>query len=311
MFSSYQAVGIWGTYAPFKVMRSKKGKIVVSETKFKEWQRGDIILKVGDSSIDEMIKEKTSYIATSNPSTLDRDIWGRIHILGSSPIVYTIECNGKKQEITVGHQLTMTGKTLGRRTPESYGLANKNIGCIDINATSADSIKKILSKNKKGIVLDMRIYPQMDAFQTLVLLLTDKAYAYVWFSTNMNNQSGNYKFKSEYKTIENAEYYKGKVAILVNEGTQSHGEFSAMAYRKAPNSVIIGSQTAGADGNIQTFYLSGDISVAYTGLGTYYPDWEMCQRIGLKIDVPIRPTASGIKEGRDELLEEAIKYIFN
>lgn len=115
----------------------------------------------------------------------------------------------------------------------------------------------------------------------------------------------------EIKTEENPDYYKGKVAIVVNEGTQSHGEFSAMAYRKAPRSAIIGSQTAGADGNIQTFYLPGNISITYTGLGTYYPDWEVCQREGLKIDIPVRPTVKGVKEGRDELIEEAIKYITN
>lgn len=40
--------------------------------------------------------------------------------------------------------------------------------------------------------------------------------------------------------------------------TQSHGEFSSMAYRKAPNSAIIGSTTAGADGNVGHFYLPGN-----------------------------------------------------
>ena len=299
----------WEKAAPLKMLRSKEGKIVVGESRIKELQRGDIIIKVEDENIDEAIKKRSPYMATSNESTLYRDLLPYIFSFYSSPTKILIERDGHQIEINLNSRSAMFEKKQGIRTPESYNLGKYNIGYIDVSRTGVDQIKRIVAENKKGIILDMRIYPKMDAMSTLVPILTDKAYPYVWFSSNEKDQAGNFKFSGEYKTIENPACYTGKVAILVNEGTQSHGEFSAMAYRKAPKSMIIGSQTAGADGNIQTFYLPGNISVTYTGLGTYYPNWEMCQRIGLKIDIPVRPTIKGIKEGRDELLEEAIRYI--
>ena len=45
-----------------------------------------------------------------------------------------------------------------------------------------------------------------------------------------------------------------------------------MALRTAPDNKVIGSQTAGADGNITRFFLPGGITALFTGLGVYYPD---------------------------------------
>lgn len=44
-----------------------------------------------------------------------------------------------------------------------------------------------------------------------------------------------------------------------------------------------------------------------TNTGISYPDSTECQRIGIRIDKEVRPTIQGIKEGRDELLEEAVR----
>jgi len=44
-------------------------------------------------------------------------------------------------------------------------------------------------------------------------------------------------------------------------------------------------------------------------LGVYYPDGSETQRVGIKIDIPIKPTIAGIKAGRDELLEKAFELI--
>ncbi|WP_108822729.1 S41 family peptidase [Dysgonomonas sp. Marseille-P4361] len=298
----------WAEPTSLKLIKSQEGKVVVSETEWEEFQRGDVILKVGDKTIDEAIKEREPYLATSNPSTLYRDLLPYIFSFDSTPTRLTIERDGNQIEKMIG-KLTKAKERVGIRKPQSYTLEKYNIGYIDVSKVKAEEISKIVRENKNGIILDMRSYPDYNVMRTLVPLLTDKAYPYVWFSSNESTQVGNFKFMAEYKTEANSDYYKGKVAIVVNEGTQSHGEFSSMAYRKAPRSAIIGSQTAGADGNIQTFSLPGNISVTYTGLGTYYPNWEVCQRVGLKIDIPVRPTVKGVREGRDELLEEAIKFI--
>ncbi len=82
-----------------------------------------------------------------------------------------------------------------------------------------------------------------------------------------------------------------------------------MAFRAAPGAIVIGSTTAGADGNVSTVPLPGGFSSLISGLGVYYPDNRPTQRVGIIPDIKVKPTIAGMQAGRDELIEEAIRQI--
>jgi C-terminal processing protease CtpA/Prc len=82
-----------------------------------------------------------------------------------------------------------------------------------------------------------------------------------------------------------------------------------MALRATPNSVVVGSTTAGADGNASGIALPGNLSTMISGLGVFYPDHRLTQRVGIIPDVVVRPTVKGIAAGRDEMLETAIHLV--
>lgn len=82
-----------------------------------------------------------------------------------------------------------------------------------------------------------------------------------------------------------------------------------MAYRLSPRAKVFGSQTAGADGNVERITLPGGNKVVYTSIGVYYPDRTETQGMGIVPDVKVRPTVEGIREGRDEVLEAALEYL--
>jgi C-terminal processing protease CtpA/Prc len=103
--------------------------------------------------------------------------------------------------------------------------------------------------------------------------------------------------------------YAGKVLLLVNEHTQSNGEYATMALRTTPCALVVGSQTAGTDGNVTEFTLPGGVATQITTLGEYYPDGRETQRVGITPDVEVRPTVEGLRQGRDEVLEKAIQLI--
>ena len=103
--------------------------------------------------------------------------------------------------------------------------------------------------------------------------------------------------------------YAGKVMLLVDEVSQSQAEYTAMALRAAPRAKVVGSTTAGADGNISPFALPGGLSTMISGIGVFYPDRRPTQRVGIIPDIEVRPTLAGIRAGRDEVLEAAIAEI--
>jgi len=96
---------------------------------------------------------------------------------------------------------------------------------------------------------------------------------------------------------------------LINEFSQSHAEFMAMKYRCAPNTLVIGSTTAGADGNVSKIVLPGNIYTSFTGLGVYCPDGRKTQKIGIIPDIEVKPTIRGVRSGHDEVLDKAIEFI--
>ena len=105
------------------------------------------------------------------------------------------------------------------------------------------------------------------------------------------------------------DYYRGKVLILIDEQTQSRAEFTVMALRTAPDAIVVGSQTSGADGNVSQIDLPGGIRTFYSGLGVFYPDGTPTQRIGIVPDVVVTPTISGIQNGVDEVLQRAVALV--
>jgi len=82
-----------------------------------------------------------------------------------------------------------------------------------------------------------------------------------------------------------------------------------MAFQTAPLATVIGSTTSAADGNVSSIVLPGNVPTMITCIGVYYPDDRETQRVGIAIDMEIKPTIKGIIEGRDELLEKAIEII--
>jgi C-terminal processing protease CtpA/Prc len=82
-----------------------------------------------------------------------------------------------------------------------------------------------------------------------------------------------------------------------------------MALRASPKAIVVGNTTAGADGNVSDIPLPGGFRTMISGLGVFYPDGGPTQRVGVHLDVKAQPTIAGIRAGRDEVLEVAIRQI--
>ncbi|MGA2038952.1 MAG: hypothetical protein ABSH42_06715 [Bryobacteraceae bacterium] len=54
------------------------------------------------------------------------------------------------------------------------------------------------------------------------------------------------------------------------------------AFRASPNAFVIGSTTAGADGNVSQIPLPGGQRTMISGIGVFYPDKRPTQRVGIE-----------------------------
>ena len=107
----------------------------------------------------------------------------------------------------------------------------------------------------------------------------------------------------------NKSRYHGKTVMLVDERTISQAEHTGLFLEAANGTKFIGSPTQGANGDVTNLSVPGGIYVRFSGQGVWHADGRQLQRLGLQPTVEVRPTLSGIRAGKDEVLEVAIEYL--
>ncbi|MCD8179131.1 MAG: S41 family peptidase [Tannerellaceae bacterium] len=302
------------------LLETKTGEIAIQRSFCPQLLPGDIIVAINSVTPEEAFEKLSPYISASNDRG-KRDCLINFFLFKNAPFYQevTINRNGKLMNVNICRLDIEMPENVDPFYPtkdnwKKYELEKKNIRYIDISCMDEENIKLILSEshNAAGIIIDLRKYPGFLTHSLLEEFLLPSPQLSQWYSKNQNQAPGNYRLELEnYVGTYNPDYFKGKVAILVNEHTMSYGESSAMSYRKAPQRRIIGSTTGGADGNTSIFPLPGNIEVMYTARGLYYPGWELCQRTGVKIDIEVRPTPEDLRKEKDVWIETAIQYILS
>lgn len=279
---------------------------------------GDVITKINDKRIEEIIEETQKYIPASNYPTQLRILSDKLLRSNDDKIDIEFFRDDKLQETTLDtysfERLKIAEYNPFQLQKDYFKKMNSDIAYIYFGSLKEEYVPIIMkeSKDTKGLILDLRSYPlEYHTIFSLADYLVPTRKEFVKFSTGSIQDPGLFSITDSTKVGAwiNPFYYKGKVVILINENTQSMGEFASMALRVAPDAIVIGSTTAGTDGNVFYLSLPGGIQTTITGLGVYYPDGSQTQRIGIIPDIEVKPTIQGVKEGRDEVLERAVQLI--
>jgi len=276
---------------------------------------GDVITHVNGKTINSLIDSLKPYYPASNSAARLRDM--SIDLLRSpnNTISLNYLSDGQKRQVNAPtyerKNLRMYHWYKVDSSQKCYKLLPGNIGYItlaNIKQEDIPEIKKTL-KETKGIIIDIRNYPNTFVPFSLGSYFLTEPTSFAKFSTGNPDNPGEFVFLEGDKIPGDNNKYKGKLVILVNENSQSQAEYTAMAFRAVKNTTIVGSTTAGADGNVSTIFLPGGLRTMISGIGIYYPNGKETQRVGIVPDIVVRPTIKGIKDGKDEVLERAIKVI--
>lgn len=285
---------------------------------------GDIITHIDGKPVEENVKRMIPIVSASNDAARMRDIASFILRGQTDTVALTVLRGMESRKFLMSRYKPWTAKLIWKYLDNfpkktAYKTIGSDIGYVyaaKYKNRQLPAIKKAFN-NTKGIIVDMRCYPAeylpdhlggylkegISPFVITTVADTDKPGFFV-FAKPRSNGTGP-------KDQAAKDCYKGKVIILVNEMTQSTPEFATMAFQSGRNVTTLGSTTAGADGNIAKFPLPGGLETSFTGGGVYYPDKAETQRVGLKVDITVKPTLKGFQNGRDELLEKAIDIIHN
>lgn len=310
-------------YAPF-VVRFIENKTIVTQVASElldspdDVRVGDIIVKTHNMDIDEFRQSMRKYTRGSNEPTKDWNLNDYVRRWNTDRLPYTLLRDGQVINVSVpGYSMyantLSNAKAATNSQLEKWKILPGNIGYVHMGVLQPADVDAAMAElmNTRAIIFDIRNYPN----GTLYLIsnyLNPNAVNFVNFTEPNLDYPGDFTWVKNYETgTENPDYYRGRVILLFDERTISHAEFTCMALETAPDVTKIGSQTAGADGNVSWVYFPGVIFTYFTGLGVYYPDGTPTQRVGIVPDIEVHPTVQGIQSGRDEVLEFAIQFIEN
>lgn len=304
---------------------------------------GDKITEINGKKVSEIIKEKGKLLSVSNHqkliyvlSTYEYNlIWPdnlpkktlavRSGSKKFSTEIELINATDKSQVSVIVNYINHKNSTI-----ENRRLDNKDIAYFKTDATmhfmenvdddkldaKMDSILEDASR-KKAIVFDMRGYPDWGGFifhYVYKYFSPVENYFYKYYESNLKNL-GTFNLrdpKYNYPEIENktTHSYTGKVFILVNPDTRSASEWYSMSLQKIfPQSVTIGQQTSGADGDVVKINLPGDYLLEFTGNGIFYPDNSQTQQKGIRINELIKYTDQDILDQRDLEFESVLNSL--
>jgi C-terminal processing protease CtpA/Prc len=275
---------------------------------------GDVLVAIDGRPVGAIVGGARPYYGSSNENSrlariarvLARGACGDVKITVTRDT--RVEINAKRVPV----DWTKLGPD-GRndRPGETFQWLTPKIGYLKLSTYKAADAAKYVRElaNADGLVVDIRNYPAEFAVFSLGNLLVDEPTTFVQFTKADLANPGTFLWGAQVNLEPAQPRFSGHVAILVDETSISQSEYTTMALAASPRAIVVGSQTAGADGNVSPVMLPANVRTGLSGLGVYYPDHAPTQQVGVQIDIPCQPTIAGIRAGRDEVLDCALEAL--
>ena len=216
----------------------------------------------------------------------------------------------RELELTRSPDFELTG-----RTGPLFRVLPGNIGYADLGRLPASQVDAMFDRlrDTRAIIFDMRGYPFGTAWPIAPRLTrADMPVAARFARPNPmspdTTERTTVEFTQALDHTDKWRYLKPTV-MLIDERTLSQAEHTGLFLEAANGTRFIGSPTTGANGDVTVIALPGRVTMSFTGQAVRHADGRQLQRIGLVPDVPVRPTIAGVRAGRDEVLERAVRYL--
>jgi hypothetical protein len=180
------------------------------------------------------------------------------------------------------------------------------------HAAKAEDVPAIAAalSGKRGVVLDMRGYPNLVSWSVLALVAPPTSQG-PQLSFQHVAPSLTWRVDSPRQTLGAfsgavAQVYTGPVVLLVGSNTQSQAEHLTSFFRSTARGKLVGGATSGANGNITGVQLAGGYTMLYTGMHVEHPDGGVFHAVGHVPDVAVAPSIEDLRAGRDAVLARAV-----
>ena len=289
---------------------------------------GDVVLEVDGEPIAKILEKFTVRVAASTPQAMMRQVHGYGIFRGAKDSKATFKVRGLDGKIrtvetvrnVAPNDLRFAQFDNGKRKTPIVSILPSGFAYVDLDRLTNAEVEKMFEtiKNAPAVIFDMRGYPNQTAWTIAPRLTTKKSLVAALFSRpqpealNFNDgesPSATYGFAQRLPESK-GDVYTSKIVMLIDENAQSQAEHTCLFFETArPDITFIGTPTAGANGDVTNTVLPGNIVVTFSGHNVRHADGRQLQRVGIQPTIKVAPTIKGLVEGKDEILEAAVKFL--
>jgi hypothetical protein len=202
---------------------------------------------------------------------------------------------------------------LEERRPDSIEELEEGIFYIGVGAVSSEEFLERLDDlyGARGVIFDLRI---SDSALPIVPLLTSELHASSrWQAiprTIYPDRERPLPPDEFGVLLQPAErQLEGKVVFLTDAQTIGQSETQLFFVEHDELAEIIGSPTAGSQAGVHAFEVPGGYRIPFTAVRGVKLDGSRQFGIGVRPTIPVQRTLQAVLEGRDEVLETALRVI--
>lgn len=310
-------------YAPFYAVSVKEGIFITlvwnDSLKPSKLQVMDQLMEIDGIPVVEKMREVGSYVSTSNDYYLSKATHF-LRITNADTMIVKIK---RGDQLITDTLVTIDKETLQQRyKPVKYAepkpdgfftdsISDRRYGYVNMGVLKRSDLGwKFKRKLRKvdHLIIDSRNYPNWTIIKLCGMLIEGKTTFAKFIKMNFD-YPGSFEWTSSQVIGSSSKGYQGQIYVLVDYMTMSQAEYTVMALQQHPNTIVIGGQTAGADGNISEIPLPFGIRSVFSGLGVFYPDGRPTQQVGVHRDIEVIQDKSYLDQHRDLQMEKVMEII--
>ena len=276
---------------------------------------GDVVLSIDGRTVAECLDEISPRISAATEGWERRRMLRMLTmdlVTGETARVQLRHPDGSESSELL-RLIAVTRVENAARKPANGAEIAPGIVYFALEGADADALAAAMPSlaEARGIVIDLRGYPGEAGTQLLSHFADEPLRSAGWNTPIVTLPDGEgWDWSQTSWTLPPTEpHLDAHVAFMTDGRAISYAETVMGIVEAYGLGEIVGATTAGTNGNINPFELPGGYTVIWTGMKVLKHDGSQHHGVGIAPTVPIEPTAKGIAEGRDEVLEKAVEVL--
>lgn len=304
------------SYAPYGylplVVDWVEDRVVVTASAIDELRPGDVVSSVDGVDARESL---LGWEARMSGSPQRKRVWP-LRLFGAGELGETAKLAVIRDEAAFEVDVTR-GAWKGRPSesrPDAVSKVGEGIFYVDLTRAAASDIESRMSEIAAalGVVFDLRGSLRTD-HRIMGHMLTEADVKTAWMQVPeiiRPDREGPIGWRDIGWSVEPASpRIEGKVAFLVDGRTIGAAESVVDLVDVHDLAEIVGQPTAGAAGEVNNMTLPGKFEFRWSGARIIGRDGSDRTMVGVQPSIPAKRTIQGIRDGRDELLDRAVRVV--